>query len=141
LGVGILQRELLKKRFPVSFSWVLSLMIGFVVAESVAGIVLWKLEIYRGMINILNTDVHYPESLIFAFAGLIAGIIQFRLLKPYFKKRFYWILSSVLGWAALILSTYLSLVGIILGIALYGAITGFALYRIMESKNQVDIVP
>jgi hypothetical protein len=135
LGTGIMQRELLNKYFPVSFFWVVSLIIGFVVAESVAGIVLWKLEIYRGLINIFNTEVHFPESLIFAFAGLISGIIQFRLLQPYYHKRFYWIIANTVGWALLILSTYLSIYAFILGAILYGAVTGFAFYRIMESKT------
>ncbi|HRY32696.1 MAG TPA: hypothetical protein P5531_06985 [Bacteroidales bacterium] len=134
LGTGIMQRELLKKHIRISSFWVVSLIIGFVVAEITAGIVLWKLEIYRGLINIFNTDVHFPESLIFALAGLIAGIIQFRLLKPYYNNRFYWIIASAMGWALLILSTYISPFALILGAMLYGAITGLAFYRIMESK-------
>src|SRR5512136_2993782 len=89
LGTGILQKELLKKYFHVSFFWVLSLIIGFVLAELFAGLVLWKLEIYRGMINIFNNTNHFPEAAIFALAGLISGILQFRLLQPYFKKRFF----------------------------------------------------
>ncbi|HOI78608.1 MAG TPA: hypothetical protein PLI30_03270 [Petrimonas sp.] len=135
LGTGTLQRELLRKHIQMSFFWVVSLIIGFVVAELVAGIVLWKLEIFRGLINIFNTDVHYPESLIFALAGLIAGIIQFRLLKPYYKKRIFWILSSTIGWSLLILTTYLSPFAIPLGAFLYGAITGIVLYRILKSKT------
>lgn len=135
LGTGILQRELLKKYCRVSFFWVASLIIGFLAAELVAGIVLWRLEILRGLINIFNTDVHFPESLIFALAGLIAGMIQFRLLKPYYNKRLYWILASTLGWTFFILSTYLSLYAFILGAAIYGAISGFAFYRMMEPKT------
>jgi hypothetical protein len=73
--------------------------------------------------------------LIFASAGLITGIIQYRLLKPYYNKRFYWIIASTLGWAFFILSTYLSLYAIILGPLFYGAITGFAFYKIMEPKT------
>lgn len=134
LGTGILQRELLKKYIRISFLWVVSLIIGFVVAELIAGIVLWKLEIYRGLINIFNTDVHFPESLIFALAGIITGLIQFRLLKPFYHKRFYWIIASTIGWAFLILSTYISLYAFILGAILYGAITGFVIYWLMESK-------
>jgi hypothetical protein len=135
LGTGILQKELLKKYFPISFFWVLSLIIGFVLAEILAGIVLWKLEIYRGLINIFNNTNHFPEASIFALAGLISGILQFRLLRPYYKKRIYWIVSSVLGWSILILSTYLGLFSFILGAILYGAITGLAFYRILESKT------
>ncbi|HPR26967.1 hypothetical protein, partial [Lentimicrobium sp.] len=91
-------------------------------------------------INIFNTDVHYPEALIFALAGLIAGIIQFRLLKPYYKKRIYWILSSTMGWASLILSTYISPFAFPLGALLYGAITGISLYGILKSKTINDNV-
>jgi hypothetical protein len=134
-GTGILQRELLKKYFRVSFFWVLSLIFGFLIAETLAGIVLWKLEIYRGLINIFNNDVHWPEGLIFALAGLISGIFQFGLLKPYVRKGFYWILSSTMGWALLIISTYLSPFAFPLGAFLYSAITGFVFYKILEVKN------
>jgi hypothetical protein len=136
LGTGLLQKELLKKYFQVSFFWVLSLIIGFVLAEVLAGIVLWKLGIYRGLINVFNNTNHFPEASIFAFAGLISGIFQFRLLKPFYKKRFYWIVSSTLGWGLLILSTYLGLVAFLLGPILYGAITGFVFYLIFEPKNK-----
>ena len=135
LGTGILQRELLKKHFRVSYSWVFSLIAGFLSAELLAGIVLWKLEIYRGLINIFNTTNHLPEALIFALAGLIAGILQYSLLKSYCTKRIYWIISSTLGWAFLILSTYLGLAAFLLGALLYGAITGFVLYNVLEFKK------
>jgi hypothetical protein len=135
LGTGILQREFLKKYIYVSYLWVLSLIAGFVLAELIAGYVLWKLEIYRGLINIFNTSNHLPEASIFAFAGLISGILQFRLLRPYYKKAIYWIVTSMLGWSFLILSTYPGLFAFIIGAILYGVITGFAFYRIMELKT------
>lgn len=134
LGIGILQKELLKRYFPISFFWVLSLIIGFVIAELLAGIVLWKMEVYRGLINIFNSKNHFPEASIFAFAGLISGILQFRLFKPFYKKRFYWIVSSALGWGLLILSTYLGLWGFLIGAFLYGAITGLVIFGLMEAK-------
>ena len=136
LGTGILQKELLKKYFNISNYWVLSLIIGFLIAELLAGLVLWKLEVYRGLINIFNCTNHFPEASIFAFAGLVAGILQFRLLRPYYRKRFYWLVSSALGWSLLILSTYLGLWGFILGAALYGAVTGIVFFTVMESKTQ-----
>jgi hypothetical protein len=105
-------------------------------AEAIAGIVLWKMEVYRGLINIFNSTNHFPEALIFALAGLISGILQFRLLRPYYKKRIYWIVSSVLGWSILILSTYPGVFSFILGAVLYGVITGLAFYRIMVRKNE-----
>ena len=134
LGTGLIQKELLKRYFPVSFFWVLSLITGFLLAELLAGIVLWKLEIYRGLINIFNSTNHFPEASIFALAGLISGILQFRLFKPFYKKRFYWIIFSVLCWSIVILSTYVGLLGFLVGAFLYGTITGLVLFRLMESK-------
>lgn len=134
LGTGILQKELLKEYFYVSFSWVWLLITGFVLAEILAGLVLWKLEIYRGLINIFNSSNHFPEALIFTLAGLLAGILQYRLLNSH-RNRLYWILSSALGWGLLIITTYLGIFAIILGSCLYGAITGFVLYRILKLKN------
>lgn len=137
IATGILQKALLKKYFPVSSSWIMSLIIGFILAELIAGFILWKLEIYRGLINIFNNSNHLPEASIFAFAGLISGILQTRLLKPYFRKRLYWILSSAFGWGLLILSTYLGLLAVLLGPFLYGAITGIVLYGLLVSENRV----
>lgn len=136
LATGLLQYLSLKRYFKVSFKWVWALLTGFVFAEIFAGVVLWKLEIYRGLINVFNTSNHIPEALIFAFAGLITGILQFRLLKPHFKKHFYWIVSSTLGWGFLILSTYLGLFAFLLGAILYGFVTGLVLFTILELKPQ-----
>lgn len=135
-GTGILQKEILKKYFPVSFYWVLSLITGFVVAELIAGLVLWQLEIYRGLINIFNTTYHLPEALIFALAGLISGSMQAAYLKRYYNKIFYWIAASASGWGLLILSTYLGIIAFLAGIILYGAITGFAISRILEQNRK-----
>jgi hypothetical protein len=90
--------------------------------------------IYRGMINIFNTNARLLESLIFAFAGYISGIVQFRLLKPHFYKRFYWILASAAGWAFLILATYPGIFALVLGAIFYGSITGLAFYKLMKPK-------
>ncbi|HRY33875.1 MAG TPA: hypothetical protein P5531_12985 [Bacteroidales bacterium] len=141
LGTAWLQWELLHQHISLSVFWVWSLMIGFVLAESVAGIVLWKLEICRGLINIFNTNVHYPEALIFALAGFIAGMIQFRLLKPFYRNRFFWIIASTFGWAVFILSSYLGRLGFILGAVLYGVLTGLAFYGLMKPKIHNEKLP
>jgi hypothetical protein len=137
-GTGILQKMLLKKYFRVSFFWVISLIIGFVFAELLAGLILWKLQIYRGLINVFNNTNHFPEASIFALAGLISGILQIRLLKPYYRKRFYWIISCTFGWGLLILSTYFRLFALLFGPFLFGAITGLVFYRLLVSENRVE---
>jgi len=133
---GLAQILLLRKHFRVSFFWVWALVTGFVAAETIAGIILWQMEIYRGLINVFNNNNHWPEASIFAFAGLVAGILQIRLLKPHFTGRFYWIAASTLGWGLLILSTYLGLLNFLFGALLYGALTGLTLNFVLISKKQ-----
>ena len=134
-GTGLLQKELLKKYFQAPFFWMWSLVIGFVMAELIAGIVLWKMDIYRGLINFLNTDSHLPEASIFALAGLISGILQSSLLKHHFRNRFYWILASTLGWGILILSTSAGFIAFIPGAIIYGALTGFIFVKLLKPIN------
>lgn len=133
---GLAQFLLLRKHFRVSFFWVWALVTGFVAAETIAGFILCNLEIYRGLINIFNTSNHFPEACIFAFAGLVTGILQFRLLKPHFANRFYWIVASTLGWVLLILSTYLGLLYFVFGALLYGALTGLTLNFVLIPTNK-----
>jgi hypothetical protein len=135
LCVGVLQWWLLRKFFKAPFFWAVSLIIGFVLAESIAGVVLWKMEVYRGLINIMNTTNHLAESLIFSVAGLIAGLLQYMILRRHFRKGIYWILASTLGWGFLILSTYLGIWAFIIGAFIYGGITGPAMFYILQDAR------
>jgi hypothetical protein len=139
LGTGILQAILLKKHIHSTFLWVLALIGGFLLTELIAGIILWKLEIYRGLINIFNSQNHLPEASIFVFAGLVAGIFQFRLFHSSNNRRYYWIPTSAIGWGILILSTYLGLFGFIVGAMCYGVVTGFVVYLVIAEKNTLEI--
>lgn len=134
LGTGLLQRKLLKKYVVVTRCWILALVAGFVIAETIAGIVLWRLGIYRGLINLFNADNHFPEAAIFAFAGLIAGLLQFRMLKPVLRNAYLWILASALGWALFILSSYIAYLAFPLGALLYGTVTGVVFHMVLSVK-------
>ena len=133
-GTGLLQKALLERNHPVPWSWVWFLAAGFVAAELIAGLILWKLEIYRGLINLFNTDQHYPEAMIFCLAGLIAGTLQYRYF-PDVRKRLCWIAASALGWGSCILLTYLSIYAFIGGAFLYAILTGFVIRNHSTEKH------
>jgi hypothetical protein len=139
-GIGTLQKLQLRNYIKLSNLWVLSMIVGFTLAELIAGVILWKFNIYRGLINFLNNDSHYTEALIYALAGFITGILQYRLLKPFFKKSYLWVIASTLGWGVCILITYVSIWAFILGASFYSAITGYALYMLMEPKDNNSII-
>ena len=103
--------------------------------STLTSVVLRQMGIYRGLINVLNTDNHLPEALIFALAGLISGMLQSSLLKHHFRNRFYWILASTLGWGFLILSTSAGFIAFIPGAFIYGLLTGLVFVKLLQPIN------
>lgn len=127
-GTGLFQLNFLRKQIRIPGTWVWSLIAGFVTAELLAGLLLWKLSILRGLINLFNTDVHYAEAGIFAFAGLIAGLLQGRMLRQIVRNRVLWALASAIGWGSCILFTSFGLIAFFAGALVYGALTGLVLF-------------
>ncbi len=134
-GIGILQRSLLKEQFSLPSFWVYSLAFGFVSAELISGIILWRLDILRGQVMVINSFNPFPEAVIFAFAGLLIGLFQWMELKRYFRKSAFWIFASMLGWGIYIAATIISFWAIFLGALLYGAITGATLLWVLQPKE------
>lgn len=146
LGTGIYQKSLLRRIFNVSSSWIFTLIIGFVTSELIAGIILWQLGLDREKLRFIEYKP-LPETLIFASAGLLIGLLQWRILRRFFFRSGYWIIASTLGWGICILINILWFVPFIhnlvwavilvfaLGSLLYGAITGSTLMWIMQRKE------
>lgn len=142
LGAGLYQKALLKKVFHVSSSWIYTLIIGFAITELITCIILWQLEINRYQLRFIENNA-LPETLIFACAGLLIGILQWIILKKHFTGSIYWIIASTLGWGILILviflfgliNTQIAVPTFLLGALLYGMITGATLMWIMQKKE------
>lgn len=142
LAVGLFQRSYLKKLFDVPALWIYALIIGFIVIELISGIILAQMGINRGEIKFFEykTPGHPPgESLIYALAGLVAGIIQWPILNRYFSRSFFWVLASTSGWGICFMITMLSVWAFIPGALLYGAITGGTLMWLMRIKKDNDV--
>jgi len=132
LGTGFLQMKLLQKQFNISKNWITSMVVGFALAEIIAGIVLMQSDVVRGKLTIINTTNHFPEALIFALAGLLIGLFQWSLLRKYYTRSIFWILSSMIGWSICILITFYSQIAFIIGTTFYGALTGFTLVWVLK---------
>lgn len=109
-------------------------MIGFAITELATGVILWKMGLNRGLLRFIKFKP-IPESVIFACAGLLIGLLQWTILRRYFNKSGFWILSSLLGWGICIIITLFSLWAFFAGALLYGAITGVTLMWIMQTKK------
>ena len=144
LGTGIFQRSILRKVFNISSSWIYTLIIGFVATELIAGIVLWQLDLDREKLRFLEFNP-LPEALIFAFAGLMIGLLQWTILRKYFFRSGFWVLASTSGWGVCILMTYfvglvnreVSIFAFIPGALLYGAITGATFMWILQKRPEI----
>ncbi len=133
-GTGIYQKSLLEKLFSVTSYWIYILVIGFAITELITGIVLWKMGLNRGELRFIEFRP-IPESLIFACAGLLIGVLQWIILRRYFYKSGFWIIASLLGWGICIIITLISVWAFFLGTLLYGFITGATLLWIMQIKE------
>ncbi len=143
LGTGIYQRILLKKIFKVPCFWIYSVALGFVAAELITAIVLWQMNLNRMQLRFIEFNP-LPEALIFAFAGLMVGLVQWWLLRSYFSGRMYWISASTLGWGISVFIYYFTnqvldkayaIFSFIPGTCLYGAITGATLMWLMKKRK------
>jgi len=141
LSIGFIQLRLLRKIFNVSSFWLYSIVIGFIMVELIAGIICWKLDINRGDLSVLEGD-SLGHSLVLSITGLMTGIIQFPLLIKHFKRSAYWIAASTVAWGISILLSAIDtgseigvLLFLILGILLYGALTGATLMWILKPKE------
>jgi hypothetical protein len=136
LGTGLYQRPLLKKFFHISPAWIYTLMIGFAVTELIICLILWKMNLNRWELRFIEFKP-LPEALFFACAGLLIGLLQWRILRRHFAGSIIWIIASTTGWGICILITVISIWAFILGALLYGLITGTALVWIIKSKKAI----
>lgn len=142
LGTGLYQRSLLKKVFNVSSAWIYTLIAGFAITELIVCIILWRLNLNRWELRFIEFKP-LPEALFFASAGLLIGLSQWRILRRFFHRSWYWVISSTIGWGVCILTVFFAglvlkknsaLFAFLLGTLLYGAITGFTLMWVLQRK-------
>lgn len=133
LGTGLYQRSLLQRVFPVTSSWIYTLMIGFAVTEMIVCLLLWQLDINRYELRFIEFRP-LPEALIFVVIGLFVGLLQWNLLRRYFNRSILWVVASSVGWGICILVTQISIWMFFPGALLYGAITGATLMRMTKDN-------
>jgi len=141
LSIGLIQWRLLRKIISIPSFWIFSIPTGILLTELIAGIILWKMGINRGEFNFWENNP-LPHALITAIYGLVIGLIQVQLLKNHFTKSTIWIAASTLAWGVSILIISIKVtndlflfVTFILGLLLFGAITGATLMWILKPKE------
>lgn len=138
LGTGLYQRALLTKIFQVPVSWIYNLVISFAVTELIVCIVLWQMGINRYELRFIEHNP-LPEVPIFAFAGLLTGIMQWLTLRKYFSYSGLWIAASTVGWGLCILITVTGIFAFFIGALLYGIITGLTITLITKNRYADNI--
>jgi len=134
--VGYAQWFVLKRKFKISYLWILvstiCMGIPFIV-EVIMDESGYKITYFQGNYEFLG-------RLIFGLVvGLLIGLLQMQYLKPYFKRAACWIVASSVGWGICWLASSipmpLAILGIILGGVLLGLITGYSIIRMSKSVD------
>jgi hypothetical protein len=134
-AVGYAQWLVLKRKFKISSSWghICTICLGIpFIAEFILNELGYEIDYFRG-------NYEYLGGLVFGIAvGLVMGVLQMRLLKPYFKNAPRWIVASSVGWGICWFAVRLELpffLGILLGGVLLGLITGYSIILMSLSTN------
>ena len=128
--ISLAQWLLLRRNIRLSPLWILACIGGFIMGESIAGVILWKLEIGRADLGWAQGGSILAEALIFLFSGALIGFFQYPLLKKVYHKAELWIVVSAIAWALVPLTIF------IFGGLILGAITGAALIWILRLKKE-----
>jgi hypothetical protein len=135
LGTGFFQKSLLRKMFNVTNFWVYSLVAGFALSELIIGLVLWKLGLNRSELRFLEFKP-LPEAMFFAFSGLLIGLLQWTIIRRFFRRAICWVIASVLSWGICIVVVHFAgIYAFFAGALLYGLITGVTLLWVMKARN------
>jgi hypothetical protein len=137
LGTGLYQRSLLQKLYHFPASWIYSAIAGFTITELIVCIVLWQLHLNRWQLRFIEFNP-LPETLFFAIAGLLTGVLQWMILRKTFRKSIWWIPASAIGWGLCVLMTVVNVWAFFLGALLYGIITGGVLFIVIKVDTRLD---
>ena len=96
--ISLKQWLLLRRRIDLSALWILACVGGFIIVETLAGWILWKLGISRGDLGWAQGGSILAEALIFTFSGALIGLFQYPLLKKVYYKAEMWIVVSAIAW-------------------------------------------
>jgi hypothetical protein len=129
--IGYSQWLVLKKNFSVSSFWGLACAIG-VGVPFIAGTILDEIGIKS-----LPDSETLSAFIAGIIGGLLSGLLQMRLLKPYSLKSSWWLVISTMGWGLCFLSMRTPKSFLAGGIIL-GAITGVGLLLIIRLPIQSE---
>jgi len=134
-SISLTQVSVLKRyNIKISKRWILAGILGVVICEVIAGIILWQLKINRSDLGIFQGGPQLPEALIFAFSGLLIGVFQWLVIRKQFTNSGYWIPACFLGWGLGHLVMF-NIMLFFLGALLLGMITGLFMFRILNSNG------
>ena len=137
LSISLTQLSILKSiKVKISKWWILAGILGIVISEVIAGIILWQLKINRSDLGVFQGGPQLPEALIFSFSGLLIGVFQWLVIRKQFTNSSYWIPANFLGWGL----GHLVMLNILLffpGALLLGIITGLFFNWIIKSSKPI----
>ena len=131
LGVGIIQWLMLRKIIHIHKRWAFTVALGFIVSEFIIGYILISTGQSRADFRFLEHNT-ISETIIFLFAGLVTGLIQYSVLRLRFPKSGMWIWVSCVAWGLVILPALVSIYAVFGGAMIYGIITSVAMIHIIH---------
>jgi len=132
-GVGFVQSRVLKKHISSPSGWCIASTVG-----------MGSLFVLYDLLGLFGIEIPFPMPLYLIAGGLLTGLLQMRLLRPFSRQAALWVPACGIGWlipAALVAlgdsavfgawGQITSLTGMFLGGVPLGAVTGVAIVRLV----------
>jgi len=142
-GVGYLQGRAARSWHDSPWRWCMTSVVG-----------MGSLFVLHDVLGLVGVGLPYSLPLYLVVGGLLTGLLQRQLLRPFSHRANWWVPANVIGWAlpaGLVAAgdsgTFgawghiSSLLGMFLGGVLLGAVTGMALVWILRSSSFDKGVP
>jgi hypothetical protein len=134
-AVGFAQWLVFRKRLSISSRWILYSVIGLGI-PFIIGVVL---EQAGTLPDSWAASEAIAFTLVGSVGGLIAGLLQSHILRPYSSRAGWWVAFSTLGWGVTWLSvTAISEIVWIIGGVILGIVTGYPLLWILNSPVAIQ---
>jgi YgiT-type zinc finger domain-containing protein len=135
LGLGLGQWRILRSHLSVSSHWVFASCL----AWAAGGVLLGVLDLPWAYVA-TTSDLLIPAALTGLAAGSIGGLFQFLLLRPRFRRAWFWPVASSVAWTmgVTVAAVVPTLAGLSAGAAVASITTGWAL-RLMTNPDSEEM--
>ena len=147
-SIGLFQWLTLRRILPIHRNWIRDSALGIGIPFLIADAIVYFFK--------FNSESIYDFIIPIASGGFLAGLLQYKYVKPFSDRPSWWILISITGWLLAVLAFYciswleVSVHGqffqfvvdaliFMIGVILFGLVTGICLNKVLSKQKPKNV--